>query len=157
MIRQLLNKLLLLAIAVLFLVSCENRDKPKDATLTDSPAIDTTANEAISSNGRPAYDASLSVTTIAPDLYKQLADTLGIRVLEATYKPGDSTLVHAHPDFAMYVLDGSMVELTLTNGTKQNIEFQKGMGIVLPAESHSAKNIGKTTLRLVVVEVDRPR
>jgi hypothetical protein len=31
------------------------------------------------------------------------------------------------------------------------------MAVVLPATIHSAKNVGKSTLRLVVVEVNRPR
>ena len=69
----------------------------------------------------------------------------------------DSSIMHAHPDFALYVLEGSTVELTGEDGSKQNIEFKKDMAVVLPAATHSAKNIGKTTLRLIVVEVDRPR
>lgn len=105
----------------------------------------------------PPFDISRSVTTISPDLYKQLSDTLNIRILEGTYKPGDASIIHAHPDFALYVLEGSTVELTSMDGNKQNIEFKKDMAVVLPAETHSAKNIGKTTLRLIVVEVNRPR
>ena len=74
-----------------------------------------------------------------------------------TYKPGDSSIMHAHPDFALYVLEGSNVELTGEDGNKQTIEFKKDMAVVLPAATHSAKNVGKTTLKLVVVEVNRPR
>jgi mannose-6-phosphate isomerase-like protein (cupin superfamily) len=65
--------------------------------------------------------------------------------------------MHAHPDFVLYVLNGGTAELTAEDGSKQNIEFKKDMAVVLPATTHSAKNIGKTTLRLVVVEVNRPR
>jgi len=77
--------------------------------------------------------------------------------LQGVYKPGDSSILHAHPDFALYVLEGSTAELTAEDGKKQNIEFKTGMAVVLPATTHSAKNIGKSTLRLVVVEVNRPR
>jgi quercetin dioxygenase-like cupin family protein len=146
----------LLSFLLFLLVGCNERTPTNDAT-ADNTAVDTTAKVEAERHETPAYDASRSVTTIAPDLYKQMADTLGIRIIEAIYKPGDSTIVHAHPDFAMYVLEGSTVELTSVDGNKQNIEFKKGMGMVLPAESHSAKNIGKSTLRLVVVEVNRPR
>ena len=96
------------------------------------------------------------VHKIAPTMYKVLADTLGLRVMEATYKPGESSSMHAHPDFAMYVLSGGTVELQNSEGKKQVVEFTTGMGVVLPGESHTAKNIGKTVLKLVVVEARRP-
>jgi quercetin dioxygenase-like cupin family protein len=97
------------------------------------------------------------VNKIAPNMYKVLSDTLGIKIMEATYLPGESTSMHLHPDFALYVLSGGTVELTNTKGEKQVVPFTTGMGIVLPGESHTAKNIGETTLKLIVVEVKRPR
>ena len=97
------------------------------------------------------------VTAISPNLYRKLADTLNIRMVEGVYKPGDSSIMHAHPDFAMYVLEGSMVELKAADGSRQNVEFKTGMAVVMPAATHSAKNIGKQTLKLIAVEVDRPR
>ena len=78
-------------------------------------------------------------------------------MIEGIYEPGDSSIMHAHPDFALYVLEGGTVELTMADGAKQNIEFKKDMAVVLPAATHSAKNIGKTRLKLIVVEVNRPR
>ena len=65
--------------------------------------------------------------------------------------------MHGHPDFAMYVIKGSTVELTLSDGAKHNIHFKDGMSVIIPATTHSAKNIGKNTLKIIVVEVDRPR
>jgi quercetin dioxygenase-like cupin family protein len=100
---------------------------------------------------------SQDVHKIAPTMYKVLSDTLGIRVMEATYKPGESAAMHLHPDFALYVLSGGTVELTNTKGVKQVVPFTTGMGVVLPGESHTAKNIGETTLKLLVVEVRRPK
>lgn len=116
-----------------------------------------TSNDTTATSKYIAFDASRSVTRISPGLYKQLADTLNIRIIQGTYKPGDSSIMHAHPDFALYVLEGGTVELTAHDGNKQNVEFKKDMAVVLPAATHSAKNIGKTTLRLIVVEVNRPR
>lgn len=142
----------LLSIVLFFTVGCNNPDKTNKSEIVDS-----TANNKKETSNKPSYDTSRSVTTISPDLYKALADTLNIRILEGTYKPGDSSIIHGHPDFAMYVLEGSTVELTSVEGGKQNIEFKKGMAVIMPAATHSAKNIGKSTLRLVVVEVNRPR
>lgn len=146
-------KLLLLAIAGLGILSCGNQTESGKA----GTAVDTASANVTQSSNQVAYDTSRSVTTISPNLYKELADTMDIRMLVATYKPGDSSIMHAHPDFALYVLNGGTVEITTENGNKQNVEFKKDMAVVLPAETHSAKNVGNTTLRLVVVEVNRPR
>lgn len=142
----------LLAVIGFVIMGCANQTDSKNAETAD-----TTSESKTERGNRVAFDTTRSVTTISPNLYKKLADTLNIRMLMGTYKPGDSSIMHAHPDFALYVLEGSTVELTAEDGNKQNIEFKKNMAVVLPAATHSAKNIGNTTLRLVVVEVNRPR
>jgi quercetin dioxygenase-like cupin family protein len=142
----------LLAIVGLLTIGCNN-----GAPSNNTEIADTTSKGKTETGNIPPFDPSRSVTTIAPDLYKLLSDTLNIRVLVGTYQPGDSSIIHAHPDFALYVLEGGTVELVSMDGNKQNIEFKKGMAMVLPAATHSAKNIGNTTLRLMVVEVNRPR
>jgi quercetin dioxygenase-like cupin family protein len=142
-----------LPVVFLFTASCNETAEVKEQEDRDSssPTMATTT------DNRPSYDTSRSVTSISPKLYKTLADTLNIKMLEGTYQPGDSSIMHAHPDFALYVLEGSSVELTMTDGAKQTIDFKKGMAVILPAATHSAKNIGTTRLKLIVVEVNRPR
>jgi quercetin dioxygenase-like cupin family protein len=146
-------RLQLLAIVGLFVIGCANQSESNDT----ETATDTVSDRRMEGGKQVAFDTSRGVTVISPNLYKKLADTLNIRMLTGTYKPGDSSIMHAHPDFALYILDGGTVEVTAENGSKQNIEFKKDMAVVLPSQTHSAKNIGKTTLRLVVVEVNRPR
>jgi quercetin dioxygenase-like cupin family protein len=101
--------------------------------------------------------ASQEVYKVAPTMYKVLSDTLGIRVMEAAYKPGESSAMHVHPDFALYILEGGKIEITNKEGAKQLVDFKTGMGIVLPTDTHTARNVGTTTVRLVVVEVNRAR
>lgn len=150
--KQRSNLSMLLALVVLLFTRCNNESQRQDNDNSDSASTDI-----VRTNFAPLFDTSHSVTAISPNLYKPLADTLNIRILQGTYKPGDSSIMHAHPDFALYVLEGGTVELTGENGDKQNVEFRKNMAVVLPAATHSAKNIGKTTLKLIVVEVNRPR
>jgi quercetin dioxygenase-like cupin family protein len=152
MISKLCFKICFLVIFAFCLASCNYQNEANNPKTPGTTSNDTTA----TSKYIP-FDASRGVTRISPGLYKQLADTLNIRVIQGTYKPGDSSIMHAHPDFALYVLEGSTVELTAEDGNKQNLEFKKDMAVVLPAATHSAKNIGKTTLRIIVVEVNRPR
>lgn len=104
----------------------------------------------VSSN--PAMDA----TKVAPDLYKLKMDTLGIRILEATYKPGQSSALHAHPDNAVYVINGGASAFTEKDGTKHTHELKAGMSMIAPGGTHSVKNIGKTTTKILIVEVNRP-
>lgn len=142
----------LLFLIIQLITSCN------DGTKTNVPDnYDSTSTAASITGNKPNYDTSRSVTAISPNLYRKLADTLNIKMLEGVYEPGDSSIMHAHPDFALYVLEGSKVELTMADNSKQVIDFKKGMAIVLPATNHSAKNIGNTTLRVIVAEVDRPR
>jgi quercetin dioxygenase-like cupin family protein len=152
MISKICSRFPFVAITAFLFAGCSNHD-----TANDQKTADTTSKEMSATTRYTPFDASRGVTKISPNLYKQLADTLNIRVLQGTYKPGDSSIMHAHPDFVLYVLEGGTVELTAEDGNKQNVEFKKDMAIVLPAATHSAKNIGKTTLRLIVAEVNRPR
>ncbi|WP_207512940.1 cupin domain-containing protein [Longitalea luteola] len=128
-----------------------------DQAETNTPAKTNATSSDTSTTRYTPFDTARGVTRISPRLYKKLADTLNVRVIQGIYKPGDSSIMHAHPDFAMYVLEGGTVELTAEDGKKQNIEFKKDMAVVLPAATHSAKNIGKSTLKVIVVEVNRPR
>ena len=106
--------------------------------------------------GATSPNAAMDATKIAPDLYKLKSDTLGIRVLEATYKPGQSSALHAHPDNAAYVISGGTVEFTEKDGTKHTHEFKPGMIMISLGGEHSVKNTGKTTLKVLLVEVNRP-
>jgi quercetin dioxygenase-like cupin family protein len=147
----------LLRLQTLIIISFFSFSCNSETEKTSNADLDTASKEITVVKNLPAYDKSRSVTVISPGLYKQMADTLNIRMISGIYKPGDSSIMHGHPDFAMYVLEGGTVELTAEDGTRQNIEFKKDMAVIMPASTHSAKNVGKTTLKLVVVEVNRPR
>ena len=100
-------------------------------------------------------DAALDATKVAPDLYKTLNDTLGIRVLAINYKPGQSSAMHAHPDAVLYVMDPATSEFTGKDGKKTVMKLDKGMTAFIPADTHSVKNIGKTSVKAILVEVSR--
>lgn len=125
--------------------------KSDDAKAADS------ANAAKSDSTKPAaQDASIDAVKAAPDLYKVLSDTLGIRIVEATYKPGDSSAMHSHPDYALYVIEGGTAQFTGKDGAKLTTEMKSGMENIRPAEIHSVKNTGKTTIKVLLAEVTRP-
>ena len=86
------SKLQLVAFFIILIAGCNSEDLSNNSNPTD-----TTLN-----NQSASYTpfASKGVTKISPNLYKQLEDTLNVKVVVGTYKPGDSSIMHAHPDFA---------------------------------------------------------
>ena len=102
-------------------------------------------------------DEAMDATKVAPNLYKVKSDSAGIRVLEINYAPGQSSALHAHPDAALYVLEGSTSEFTGEDGRKQTMTLKAGMALIMPAGVHSVKNVGATATKAILVEVYRQR
>lgn len=76
-----------------------------------------------------------------------------VRVLEATLKPGDKEKTHSHPAYVIYVIEGGRVRTHGADGNAVEAEFKTGDVIYREAVTHWAENIGKTTIRLELVEL----
>jgi len=140
-----------MAISLVF-TACNNEEKKTESETTDT----TTATSSATAPETTSQSQDMDATKVAPGLYTLVKDTLGIRILEVNYKPGDSSAMHSHPDNALYVIDGGKGEFTEKDGSKQVVEFKSGMTSIGGPESHSVKNVGKTTLKAILVEVNRP-
>jgi quercetin dioxygenase-like cupin family protein len=88
----------------------------------------------------------------ASNVYKLLNESDKVRVLEVTFKPNDVAKMHHHPYHVVYALSGGRMRLT-SGGKTQEIEVKTGQVLFLDAQDHEAKNIGKTTLDLLVMEL----
>ncbi|TAK35950.1 MAG: cupin domain-containing protein [Saprospiraceae bacterium] len=143
-------------VAALFLLGCTSgADKaPADAT---SAADTTAATPAPAPDANPAIPDSMDVLKKASNVYHLLADSLGLRLYEITFKPGDVAAMHMHPDQAAYVVQGGTLDVTGADGTKTVFDLKPGMGFIFGPEAHSAVNPGKTTVKIAFVEVRRPR
>jgi quercetin dioxygenase-like cupin family protein len=102
-------------------------------------------------------DMALDATKVASKLYKPVKDSLNMRIVMVDYKPGDVSALHSHPDLAMYVISPSKTEFTEKDGSKRVMTLDKGGVFVIPADTHSVKNIGTTHAKVVLVEVNRPQ
>jgi len=76
-----------------------------------------------------------------------------VRVLEATLKPGDKERTHSHPAYVIYVIEGGRVRTHGADGNVVEADFKTGDVIYREAVTHWAENIGKTTIRLELVEL----
>ncbi len=95
---------------------------------------------------------------VSSTVYKQVLDNERVRVLEVTVKPGEATAFHSHPDYSVYVIEGGMVRFFSSPAdTGVAVELKTGSSSWHNAELHSAKNVGTTTLRVLVTELKEPK
>jgi len=76
-----------------------------------------------------------------------------VRVLEATLAPGVKEKLHSHPAYVIYVIAGGKVRTHGVDGKITETDFRTGDVIYRDPVTHWAENIGKTTIRLELVEL----
>jgi quercetin dioxygenase-like cupin family protein len=140
-------------LTILMLIGCN-----ESATTADKDDSDTTAVATkMDTSDMPAYDPALEPLTVGAKFTKKLADTLGIKMYEFTVKPGDSAALHAHPDHTVYVLQGGQLAVTFEGAGRQVMNLQTGTGFVSGPILDAGRNVGKTTVKLLVTDIYRPR
>jgi hypothetical protein len=122
----------------------------KEADTTS--AIITTDTSGMAVSG-PAMDPLI----VGAPFITKLADTLNVKMYLFTIKPGDSAAIHSHPDHAVYVLEGGKASISFNGAAPQLMELKKGMGFVSGALTDAGKNIGTSTIKLLVTDIHRPR
>jgi hypothetical protein len=92
--------------------------------------------------------------TASPDVYKVIAENDSLRVVAATWKPGQRDKMHSHPSIGVYVLSDCVKMRThLADGTSKDWSAKSGKaGANNPVNSHAIENIGDTECRLVFFE-----
>lgn len=90
---------------------------------------------------------------VGPTIYKQKLANEKTRVFEITFKPGQAIGMHSHPDHVVYVLTAGTLQITEEGKKPVTLKAKPGDTFFLPAQKHSAKNTGKTTMKAVVVEL----
>ena len=106
----------------------------------------------------PAYNQAMDPFVIGGPMIKKLIDTLGVKMYEFTAKPGQSWALHTHPDHTVYVLQGGKMALYIQEAGKQDtLTFPTGMSLASAPLTDSGKNIGKTTIKMIVTDIYRPR
>lgn len=82
-------------------------------------------------------------------------DNPRVRVFEAALKPGEKEAVHSHPSSVIYVVEGGKMRNYAQDGTVAEAELRAGEVYYRDPLTHSAENIGNTTMRLVVMELKK--
>lgn len=90
---------------------------------------------------------------VGPQVYKCIFENERVRVCEVTFKAGERMGAHSHPDHFVYVLSGGKLRITPWGRAPAEADMKTGQVMWIPAETHSAINIGTTEARALVVEL----
>ena len=92
--------------------------------------------------------------TVAPKNYqKVLLENDNVRVLKFSMAPNEVIPWHTHPNHVIYVLSGGKIQITDKGKEPVTIDVKPGDAVFIPAVTHMAKNIGTTTIRLIITEI----
>jgi beta-alanine degradation protein BauB len=76
-----------------------------------------------------------------------------VRVIQIETAPGQVTPWHSHPNYLMYALTDGKLETTEKGKTATVLNLKAGEALFMPAVTHMAKNVGTTTVKLVLTEL----
>ena len=138
--------ILLLCIS-LVIIACNEQAKTDETVKTDSTK----------KSSMPAYDPDMDPVKVEGPFLKLHMDTLDIKLYEVTLNPGDSVGMHTHPDHVFYVVQGGKISITPKDGEPQIADLPTGAAFIFPGQSHSGKNVGTTTVKLLVGDIYRAR
>jgi quercetin dioxygenase-like cupin family protein len=82
-------------------------------------------------------------------------DTL--QVTEVTLKPGEKLPLHTHPAYTLYTIHGGTVRIVYQGGKTEDAVWDHGDVLYGDPEGpHTTENVGKTTIKILLVEVKGP-
>lgn len=89
----------------------------------------------------------------SPEIYKVLSESNGLRVILATWKPGQKDNMHSHPALAAYSLTNCSARFYKADGTTVDKQLKAGHGRAKgPTKRHAFQNIGKKVCQTLLVE-----
>ncbi|WP_316839161.1 cupin domain-containing protein [Pedobacter gandavensis] len=91
---------------------------------------------------------------VAPNIYKRVVlENDKVRVMEVEIAPNDTVPWHSHPDHFIYALTDGKLEITAKGAAPAVSEVKAGDAMFIEATTHMARNIGGTTVKLLVTEL----
>lgn len=90
---------------------------------------------------------------VGTGIYNCKLENAHARVCEVTFAPGAKMPKHSHPAHVVYVIQPGTLRITDdTTGKAEDHAFKAGDTLWMDPVTHHAENVGKTTLKGVVVE-----
>jgi beta-alanine degradation protein BauB len=93
-------------------------------------------------------------TKVASKEYKKvILENEKVRVIEVEFAPGAAAAMHSHPAHVVYVISGGKMQMTEKGKPMMIRELKTGTASYNPPITHMVKNIGNTTIKLVLTEM----
>ena len=90
---------------------------------------------------------------VGAGIYNCKLENAHARVCEVTFAPGAKMPRHSHPSHVVYVIQPGTLRITDdSTGKSEDHAFKAGDAVWMDPVTHHAENVGKTTLKGVVVE-----
>lgn len=120
--------------------------------LSDVPfeAVEIELKSGGSSSGETAEPDS---TVVDADHYTAEFENDRVRIVRIGYGPGEESVMHFHPDSVAVFLTDHQVQMTLPDGSTEEISAKAGEALFAPAGQHLPKNISDSPLGLILVEI----
>lgn len=107
--------------------------KPRDSTLTES--------------------SGPHATVVDPEHYTAEFENEAVCIVRISYGAGEESVMHYHPDSVAVFLTDHLVEMTMPDGSTEEISAKAGDAIFIPAGQHLPKNISDSAWELVLIEL----
>jgi len=90
---------------------------------------------------------------VSPALHKVKMENARVRVLEVHARPGQTSPMHAHPDYVAHYLTDATIRVTREGQAPVTQQVKAGDVVFRPAQRHAVENVGDTDFRVMVVEL----
>lgn len=84
--------------------------------------------------------------------YSVVRDNDAARILIADYGPGESSVMHSHPEYCLVLIDRGRWRITTPDGESSELETPPGAFGCEPAGVHGPTNLSSRAARVVVIE-----
>lgn len=129
-------------VLILALVSCAQPE-----TESEAPATAEVEEDAASVEG------DLDPTVIDPDHYTAEFENDRVRILRIVYGPGEESVMHQHPESVAVFLTDALAQMTLPDGSVQELAVNAGEFAYTGVEQHQPKNLSDTAFEVVEIEL----
>ena len=104
-------------------------------------------------HGKMPPDAAPDAQTASPEIFDLLEVDSQVRVLLATWKPGQKDKLHGHPALTIYAITDVTGKLHEADGTTTDLDLKAGTAMFHePTKGHYFENTGKAPAQMLLIE-----
>ena len=92
-------------------------------------------------------------TTVDPSHYQVEFENERLRVLRASYGPGEESVMHSHPDLVAVFLTDAQFRFEFPDGSTEEPSGKAGEFMVMDPTTHRPVNTGSEPVQIILVEL----